>query len=107
VPATSSVPVTFVENKNNVVSLGEKVYGVFYLSGFPPFFKKPPIEDEYIIVNGKKYPLVFNGHRLCSDLKYRTSLLGIAFSGPYSAFSPLCQEPVDVPVVDMKNSLSK
>ena len=82
----SGEPVCFVKNENNAVLIKGKYYVVLYTTPTPLFFGNQP----QINVDGKKYPLEYKGYRLCDDLRYRKSPKdALAFSGPYSAFSPV------------------
>ena len=76
----------FAEYKGNVVYIKDTLYVVTYVNPLKFFSDQRP-EDCRINVNGKIYPLMFRGWRLCNDLKYRKRGEDeLGFSGPHSAF---------------------
>lgn len=93
--------VNFLENEGDFVSLGEKMYVVQFNRDMNSVFYDPP----HIIVSGRKYPLEYKGYRLCDDLQYRKSLKdSLPFSGPHSAFIPVCRVPEEEPREAMRNN---
>lgn len=82
-----NIVVNFVEMKANVAYIKDKLYVITYANPLK-FFQNQVLEDCRITVNGKVYPLLFKGCRLCDDLKYRKKLDELGFSGPYSGFEP-------------------
>jgi hypothetical protein len=87
-----TIVVNFAEKRGNVVYIKDKLYVVTYANPLK-FFPDQILADCRINVDGKIYPLLFKGWRLCDDLKYRKRLDGgLGFSGPYSGFEPATSE---------------